>query len=258
MEKPVTEHVYSVLSKSEIGSQSSVGQHLNHLFKLNQLGDHQYITKSDSEENLLGIDKNIKSKIQAYINDECTDKIDNVTEAENTDIVTADKIILQDELPVIILQSQNVYNKSCKYYKETLEDINNQVANCPIDHPLCIKLDLSFLEVPTPSGTNYVDAAQNSDEWHNTRNKKITGSRLGSLIGLHGNKKFDDAWDIVKTGRKENDISGIENMKRGLMFKEDGIKYFEKESKSITKTCGFFFHPSNHNYVELCFQNISK
>ena len=53
-EKPVTEHVYSVLSKSEIGSKTSVGQHLNHSFKLNQLGDHQYIKKAHFEKRFIG------------------------------------------------------------------------------------------------------------------------------------------------------------------------------------------------------------
>ena len=42
IEKPVTEHVYSILSKSALGRNSSVGQHLCYKFKLNQIGDHQY------------------------------------------------------------------------------------------------------------------------------------------------------------------------------------------------------------------------
>ena len=29
-----------------------------------------------------------------------------------------------------------------------------------------------YLEAPIPSGTNYVNAEQNSEEWHTTRNKK--------------------------------------------------------------------------------------
>ena len=52
-EKPVTEHVYSVLTQSEVGKKSSVGEHLNFAFKLNQLGDHQYISTKDFETYVL-------------------------------------------------------------------------------------------------------------------------------------------------------------------------------------------------------------
>ena len=129
-----------------------------------------------------------------------------------------------------------------------MQEINDQLSNCPEDTPKSIKIDISFQEAPAPSGTNYVNTEQNSELWHKTRNKKITGSRLGSLIGMHGNKKFTDTWEIVETGKKENDISGIENIKRGLMFEKDGIKYFERESKSTTQTCGFFYYPCNNRY----------
>ena len=245
-EKPVTEHVYSVLSKSEIGSKTSVGQHFNHLFKLNQLGDHQYIKKGDFEKHLLGIDQNKSKIIQAYIDNECVDNI--IQDSENKNDVTVEKIILQDELPIKILHSSNVYDMSCKYYKETMQEINDQLSNCSEDTPKSIKIDISFQEAPAPSGTNYVNTEQNSELWHKTRNKKITGSRLGSLICMHGNKKFTDTWEIVETGKKESDISGIKNIKRGLMFEKDGIKYFERESKSITQTCVFFYYPCNNRY----------
>ena len=46
---------------------------------------------------------------------------------------------------------------SCKYYKETLEEINEQILNCPDDTPKSIKIDMSFQEAPAPSGTNYVN-----------------------------------------------------------------------------------------------------
>ena len=65
----------------------------------------------------------------------------------------------------------------------------NKSLNCPDDTPKSIKIDISLQEAPVPSGTNYVNTEQNSELWHKTRNKKITGSRLGSLIGLHGSKK---------------------------------------------------------------------
>ena len=74
------------MSNSEIGSKISVGQHLNHLFKLNQLGDHQYIKKADFEKNLLGIDQNKNKIIQAYIDNECVDNV--IPNSENKNDVT--------------------------------------------------------------------------------------------------------------------------------------------------------------------------
>ena len=62
---------------------------------------------------------------------------------------------------------------------------------------------------------------------------------------MHGNKKFVETWDIVKIGKAEKDISGIENIQRGLMFEKDGVTFFETKSKSTTSSCGFFLHPSN-------------
>ena len=38
--KPVSEHFYSVLSKSEIGKKSSLGQHLVYKFTQHNLADH--------------------------------------------------------------------------------------------------------------------------------------------------------------------------------------------------------------------------
>ena len=55
-------------------------------------------------------------------------------------------MLLQDELLIIVLQSNNVYDISCKYYKETLEEINEQFLNCLNDTPKSIKIDISFQE----------------------------------------------------------------------------------------------------------------
>ena len=117
----------------------------------------------------MGIDQNKSKIIQAYIDNECVDNI--IQDSENKNDVTVEKIIFQDEF----------YDMSCKYYKETMQEINDQLSNCPEDTPKSIKIDISFQEAPAPSGTNYVNTEQNSELWHKTRNKKITGSRLGSL-----------------------------------------------------------------------------
>ena len=67
-EKSVTEHFYSVLSQSEVGRNSSLGQHLCYKFKLNQMGDHQYISKQVFEKNILGIEEGKANKINETVN----------------------------------------------------------------------------------------------------------------------------------------------------------------------------------------------
>ena len=108
--------------------------------------------------------------------------------------------------------------------------------------------DLRFLNAPTPSGTNYLKVKQNSEEWQQARKNRITGSRLPSLLGMYGKKKFDEMWRVFIEGTSEKCLSGIENIKRGHLFKKDGIKRFKKVSKTTTNTCGFFFHPCNQHY----------
>ena len=51
-----------------------------------------------------------------------------------------------------------------------------------------IKIDLTFLEAPQPSGDNYVNAQQNYPEWPEIRRDKVTGSRLPTLLGFYGKK----------------------------------------------------------------------
>ena len=244
-EKPVTEHVYDVLSKSKIGLKSSVGQHLNHLFKLNQLGDHQYIAKESFEKNFLGIDRKKEERIQSYIDNECVDNVQSVPDTnENINVTTSQDIALQNR--------RNVYENSSENYKITRDDINDKMLNTPTPTNKkdlkTIKLDISFLEAPVPAGLNYVNTTQNSAEWHKTRSKKITGSRISSLIGLQGSVKFSETWKTVRTGQKEKDISCFENIKRGIEFEKDGVKFFEEKSKCVTKSCGFFFHPDDNRF----------
>ena len=123
---PVTEHVYTVLSKSQVGQKSSVGQHLSHLFKLNQLGDHSYISKNDFEKNVMGIDKEKLERINRYINNEAVDVVKEVDSTNNT---TTDDIILQEELPIVLIKKHNVYDPLSDNYKQTENDINIQLQD---------------------------------------------------------------------------------------------------------------------------------
>ena len=65
-EKNVTGHVHSVLKNSKVGRNSSLGQHLIHSFSLNELGDHQYVSKKDFEKNILCIDSDKNERIQSF------------------------------------------------------------------------------------------------------------------------------------------------------------------------------------------------
>ena len=62
--KPVTEHFHSVLSESKTGRVSSYGEHICFKFLPNSLGDHQYISKEDFEENILGIPRGKNQKLK--------------------------------------------------------------------------------------------------------------------------------------------------------------------------------------------------
>ena len=72
--------------------------------------------------------------------------------------------------------------------------INSQLnANAGI-----IKINLSFLEAPQPSGDNYVNVQQNSPEWLEIKRNKVTGSRLPALLAFYGKTKFEMTSNIVK------------------------------------------------------------
>ena len=105
--------------------------------------------------------------------------------------------------------------------------INSQLnANASIN-----KIDLSFLEAPQPSGDNYVNVQQNSPEWLEIRQNKVTGSRLPALLGFYGKTKFEMTLNIVKIGTTEPEMKDIKNISRGHQFEDDVIAQFESISK---------------------------
>ena len=237
--KPVTEHFYSVLSKSEMGRTSSLGEHLCYKFKLNILGDHQYIKREYFETNILGIPKGKMDQIENKISDMLSGDISQPKPVQQN--ITTDDIMQQDELEFLITKTENVYVND-PLFKKIAEVISKQ------SHQNIIKLDICMLCAPLPKGDNYVNVNQNTDEWKNIRNFKVTGSRVPSLLGIYGKRNFDVYWDVVLNGTVEKDISGIVNIRRGHLYEKEAIEYFEKESKSTTSICGFFLHPLNSNY----------
>ena len=115
---PVTEHAYSVLSKSEIGRKSSCGQHLLFKFKVNALADHQYLGQYTEE--IFSKKQNIEAKseliekriLQLYGNETISCPVQNKIKIED--------IILQNCLNIDIVDFKSEYRKDANY-----KDIEN-------------------------------------------------------------------------------------------------------------------------------------
>ena len=57
------------------------------------------------------------------------------------------------------------------------KDIDNQIKH----NKSIVQIDLSFLEGPKPSGSNYLDVVQNSQQWLDCR---IMANQNSLLIGM--------------------------------------------------------------------------
>ena len=104
------------------------------------------------------------------------------------------------------------------------------------------KLNLQKLSASRPMGPNYFDVGQNTLEWHNLRQKMITGSRWPYLVGLHGHDKFDRYWQLTHFGLDEKCLfpSQFKNFERGHRVESEAISYFENASGCKTHRCGFY------------------
>ena len=78
---------------------------------------------------------------------------------------------------------------------EVYKSLNEQILNGDT-----VNIDIRYLVAPKPCSSNYIDAKQNTQEWHDCRNFKITASRLPYLLGLLGKSKFNLFLDTVKNG----------------------------------------------------------
>ena len=103
-------------------------------------------------------------------------------------------------------------------------------------------VNLQKLSASRPMGPNYFDVGQNTPEWHNLRQKMITGSRWPYLVGLHGHDKFDRYWQLIHFGLDEKCLfpSQFKNFERGHRFESEAISYFENASGCKTQRCGFY------------------
>ena len=145
---------------------SSVGLQLNYKFTLRAsevLADHDCCTNKLFDRETININPEKIQQIHKYIIEKyqiCAvdhEKRKRVAKDGNLDLVS--QIIQQNTLEATILNSNTVYKGMMDnplHFK-----INSQLnANASI-----IKIDLSFLEAPQPSGDNCVNVQQNSPEW---------------------------------------------------------------------------------------------
>ena len=139
-------------------------------------------------------------------------------------------------------QTSGSGTRDSKVLYETVSQENNQVI-ASIETQLQEKrslmtVNIRNLKAPCPSGPNYHDVPQNTNEWKDLRKFKVTGSRLPALLGLYGQEKFTKYWKVVKQGLEESDVlkTNFENFKRGHKFEKEAISVFCPLSNSKTET----------------------
>ena len=213
-------HCFNVLGKYDAGIKSSLMSHLEYKFSkltANSLADHDYCKENESfnsdiitipPSKIYGIKNSIKSNLQEKIN--IISQSTNRSSSNNLALNTQIKEQLDNNIFTLNLQSQLPLNPNSK--------------------------------------SNYHNVAQNTPEWQNLRQKKVTGSRLPALIGIHGKNKFDSYWSIVTEGLAESDIfkNDFVNFKRGHQFEDTALLHFNNEAKCNAIKCGFFSYSDNH------------
>ena len=210
---PVMDHFYSVLSKSSIGRKSGFGGHICHIYSKQVSTIHDYAHHTSY----------VAAPTPAH-----------PTASTHSHLMTR-KIILQDELPLHLPRGSST-EKNC------------QEMEADITSPALIELDLQSKEAPQSFGSNYINCEQRTEIWDVMRKKRVTGSRLPSLLGFYGNQKLLDCLNVVKGVGTEKDLSGIINIQRGIIYEDEAVQYFEKLSGSTTKKVGFFIHPKQLNF----------
>ena len=53
---------------------------------------------------------------------------------------------------------------------------------------------------------------------------------------------------MVRDDDPEKDLSGIQNIQRGIFYENEGVQYFERQSGSTAGQVGFFIHPNVPNF----------
>ena len=226
---PVTDHFYSVLSKSNIGRQSAFGEHLCFMYSARSLQHHDYSDSLVPPPNFTVIHR--------------PSSLSEVSTIVMTSDISPSAIVEQNELPLSISNSP-----LGMYCTEDCTKLEMEIKAKLTRNSAIIELDLSNLKAPKPFGANYVHCMQQSDIWHAIRKNKVTGSRLPALLGLYGKSKYEHYWGVVKEGTPEIDLSHILNVQRGIIYEDEAILHFEQLSRSVSEKVGFFMHPTNVNF----------
>ena len=158
------------------------------------LADHNYAKTTSC----INVDPDRVERIYNYIDKE-NESVSVENNFNNNTISNLD-IVLQENMDIVVENYTTVYPQVDSVTKQMLQIINKQITQ---DTNSCVHIDISFMQAPKACGTNYIDIAQNTTLWHKERRFKITESRLPSLLGFYGRKKFDRYWGIVINGTND-------------------------------------------------------
>ena len=244
-EKSINDHFYNVLSKSKWGRNTSLGQHL--VYKYNYkaascLADHNYVLQKYLYDEYV-INLQTTSSTTKYEANSRARLLDNIQKSQFESICKL--LVEQNCIELNFNTYQTLFYPESIESKQLRENIKEKLKN---NLQNVITIDIALMEASKPSGFNYIDVKQNTDDWKNIRKYKVTGSRLPGILGFSGSKKYTELWDVVKNGTNEKDISSIINIKRGHFYENEALQYFMTKSKATAEKCGFFVHPTNSKF----------
>ena len=227
---PVMDHFYSVLSASSIGRKSSFGEHICFMYAQKAMEHHDYAmpeTHADAAPQVVA-----KPTLNLHPHP-----------TVHSDTFSHSDIITQDEIPIKMLRLD-----SGMYDTDESRDFQKIITEKLKENKLTIEIDLRDKLAPVPRGANYVNCSQRTDVWHALRKFKVTGSRLPALLGFYGREKLIKCLGVVRDDDPEKDLSGIQNIQRGIFYENEGVQYFERQSGSTAGQVGFFIHPNVPNF----------
>lgn len=93
-----------------------------------------------------------------------------------------------------------------------------------------------------------IDVEQRTDEWHDLRRGKITGSKLKDIVPLRGNGRKIGFYELLADRLATTDGYESETpMDRGVLLEDEAIKEFEKETKKKVEKVGLCVKDDNEN-----------